>query len=101
MKVRGAGLSGERKARDQDSNDYLLLLAEVERCIFRGQPSPQVHDAFFCEIPLAVKSWPREKSVIEAAVSCCALAWEGRAAAGEQSAVVAVWGEELIQHCPS
>lgn len=90
----------ERKERDQDSN-YLLLLREVERRIFRGQSSPQVHDAFFCEIPLAVESWPREKLVIEAAVSCCALASEVSAAAEEQSAVVTMWGEALIQHCPS
>lgn len=76
----------ERKERYQDSN-YLLLLTEVERYIFRGQSSPQVHDAFFCEIPLAVESWPRERLVIEAAVSCCALASEASAAAGEQSAL--------------
>lgn len=91
----------ERKERDQDSNGYLLVLTEVERCIFRGQSSPQVYYAFFCEVPLAVESWPREKLVIEAAVSCCALASEVSAAAGEQSATVAMWGEALIQHCPS
>lgn len=40
-----------------------------------------------------MESWPREKLVIEAALSCCAVASEASAAAWEQSAVVTMWGE--------
>lgn len=48
-----------------------------------------------------MESWPREKLVIEAAVSYRALASEVSTAAGEQSAVVTMRGEVLIQHGPS